>query len=95
MPLMLLARYPTPQQTLSLPEIKRLAPEVEPLSVVLRELQSSGVSLYLDIKTDRVVPPLMRVLHEAIASGGWAPSRLLIASFNQHHIGIEVRACVH
>lgn len=60
---------------------------------MLRELQSSGASLYLDIKTDRVVPPLMRVLHEAIASGGWAPSRLLIASFNQHHIGIEVRAC--
>lgn len=42
-----------------------------------------------------VVPPLMRILHEAIESGGWHPSRLLIASFNQHDIGIEVRVCIH
>lgn len=79
--------------TLTLPEIRRVAPEVEPLAVVLRELQASGVALYLDLKTDQVVAPLMRILHEAIESGGWHPTRLLVASFNQHDIGIEVRGC--
>jgi hypothetical protein len=38
-----------------------------------------------------VVAPLMSILHDAIDNGGWDPSRLLIASFNQHDIGIEVR----
>lgn len=47
--------YTKPTKTLTLPEIKRVAPEVEPLAVVLRELRASGVALYLDLKTDRCV----------------------------------------
>ncbi len=78
-------------ETLTLPEIKTVAPEVEPLSIVLRELRASGVTLYLDLKTDRVVAPLMRLLHEAISKGGWTAQRLLIASFNQYDM-IEVNA---
>lgn len=61
--------------TLTLPEIRRVAPEVEPLSRVLRELVRSGVTLYLDVKSDRVVAPLMRLLHGAILRGGWEARR--------------------
>lgn len=78
-------------ENLALAQIKRVDPAVEPLSRVLADLRASGVSLYLDIKTDRVVAPLMRLLHEAIAQKGWAPSRLLVASFNQYDM-IEVNA---
>lgn len=46
-------------------------------------LSSSACPFY------RVVAPLMRLLHEAISKDGWAPARLLIASFNQYDM-IEV-----
>ncbi|CAM9719976.1 unnamed protein product, partial [Phaeothamnion confervicola] len=79
--------------TMSLERARRHLPKLCTLEETLRcrTLIESTVHLYFDLKHTNIVRPTLRAIQRAVAEWGWAPERLIVASFKQREL-LEVNA---
>ncbi|CAM9588702.1 unnamed protein product [Choristocarpus tenellus] len=80
---------------IGLDDIRTAHPHLVTIGTVLHcpALRDSSIHVYFDLKGCCIARPLMNEIHQAILHGGWEPSRLLVASFNQFDL-LEVNACI-